>query len=163
MVSDESTMSDEWVNKGLEEFNAALCLGNQDAVEFCALWMAYVHLIDDILDSREDGRPTMSSEDILGSYALAAALYNSPFYVQHRQMLFPVVLSITNAYADSVAWERSPLNRRRVIADVLRCIGNDLYFIVAIIVGGWAHCRKVSPLLRERSWILQHTEDDKPN
>lgn len=156
-------MSDEFKNKGLEDFCAALCLNNVEAMRFSELWFRYCHRIDDIVDNMEDGRPTTPPEEIIESYVMAAVLYNLPFYVQNRDMLFPVVLSVTNAYADSVAWEKSPVNRRRVIADVLRCCGNEMLFVVAMVVGGWSHVRKMSPMIRDRSWVLQHTEDDKPN
>lgn len=156
-------MSDEFKDKGLEEFCAALCLNNSEAMAFCEMWFIFCHACDDLIDNMEDGRPTTPPENILSTFALAAVLYNSPFYVQHRNMLFPMVLSVTNAYADSVAWERSPIQRRRNIADVLRCCGNEMLFIVAMIIGGWKHARKVSPIIRERSWVLQHDENDQPN
>jgi len=144
-------------------FAREVCNGNKDALSFCDLWYAYCHQIDDLIDCKEDGRPTMSDEAILRIFVIAAMLYNCPFYVEHRQHLFPVVIMTTNLYADSVAWERSPVNRRRAIADVLRCCGDEMFAMVAMICGGWAHVRNVSPRIRERDFQLQHDENDQPN
>ena len=143
-------------------FRDAVCCGNEDAKVFCDLWYKYCHLIDDILDTREDGRPTMSAEKILESYIIAAVLYNCPFFVQHRAHLFPTVLTVTNQYCDSVAWERSPLKHRRLIADVLRCCGDEMFFMIAMICGGWKHARDVSAKIRERDFLLQHDADGNP-
>lgn len=149
--------------KECHAFAVELCRGNQQAIEFCNIFYRYVHAIDDLIDLKEDGRPTMSNEDILAIFADAALLYNCPFFYQNRQHLFPLIISVTNQYADSVSWERSPVNRRRAIADVLRCCGDEVLFLVAMICGGWRHMRQMSQKIRERDFELQHTADDKPN
>lgn len=149
--------------KELHEFCRNVCLGDEDAMRFCDMWMTYCHAIDDLIDTMEDGRPTMTPETILEIFALAAHLYNSKFFIANQPRLYPVAIMITNAYADSVLWEKSPVLRRRRIADVLRCCGNEMFFLVALLCGGWQHMRKLSPLIRERSWQLQHDEHDQPD
>lgn len=148
-----------------EEFHAysqRIANGNAEARIFLDLWYRYCHRIDDVLDSREDGRPTMTSEDILETFILAALLYNCAFFVQHRAMLFPTVLTVTNQYCDSVAWERSPKKHRRTIADVMRICGDEMLFMVAMITGGWSLMRKVSPEIRDLDYIKQHDADGNP-
>lgn len=120
--------------------------------------MIYCHQIDDLIDNREDGKPTTTPEQILKIPVNALLLYNHPFYMVHREMLMPVVLLVTNAYADSVAWEKSPSASERAIADVIRCCGNEMFFMVALICGGYEHMRRLSPRIREHSWHLQHTD-----
>jgi len=149
--------------KEAEIWGKALCCGNREAMTFCDLWYRYCHAIDDLLDTMEDGRPTMSKEQILSIFFNAAFLYNCPFYRAHAHLLSPVVVMVTNMYADSVAWERSPIARRRIMADVLRTCGDEMYFTVAMICGGEAHMRDMSLKIRERDWIGQHDENDKPN
>ena len=150
-------------NQECHAFTVEICRGDRDAHVFCDLWFNYCHGIDDLIDTMEDGRPTMKPEAVLSLFANAAALYNCPFFVRYRDQLLSVALLVTSAYADSVAWERSPIKRRRIIADVLRCCGDEMFFIVAMLTGGWAHVRSVSSRIRERDWILQHDEDDNPN
>lgn len=128
-------------------------------MHFCDLWMLYCHSIDDLLDTRFDGRPTMDTEEILKIPIYALLLYNSPFYMAHREALCPVVFLVTNAYGDTVKFEGSAGRHTRAIADVIRCCGNEMFFAVALICGGYDHMRKLSPVIRERSWIIQHTEE----
>ena len=144
-------------------WNKALCKENAEAMAFCDCWYKYCHAIDDLVDTIEDGRPTMSKEEIISIFLNAAFLYNMPFFKQYAHLLFPVVITITNMWADTVAWEKSPIYRRRVMADVLRTAGNEMYFMVALITGGEAHMRDMSLKIRERDWIGQHDEQDRPN
>lgn len=153
----------EYKAEHLEELSKEVCMGRPDAMLYCTLWFGYCHAIDDLIDNMEDNKPTTSPEEILRLFATAAAIYNNPFYVKHREQLFPAVLSITNMYADSVAWEKSPIDHHRAIADILRCCGNEMFFLVALVIGGWDHMRAVSPKIRDRSWRLQHGQDGKPN
>lgn len=138
------------------EWNVMLCKGDQEAMIFNDMWYRYCHAIDDLIDTMEDGRPMMNAEQMLEIFALAAMLYNSPFFVRHRDMLFPIVLQVTSAFADSVAWERSPIKHRRTISNVLSACGDELYFTVALICGGWSHMRSISATIRERDYCAQH-------
>ena len=142
--------------ESLHEFCAEVCRGNEVAMQWCDLWMVYCHEIDDLIDTREDGRPTFSAEQILKIPINALILYNHPFYLANRENLMPLVLSITNAYADSVQFEKAADPTQRSIADIIRCCGNEMFMMVALICGGWEHMRKVSPRIRVRSYQLQH-------
>lgn len=144
--------------KHLHEFCEAVCLGNRQAMQFCDLWTSYCHGIDDLLDTRTEGRPTMSAEHILRLHVNALLLYNHLFYIANRDTLMPVMISVTNTYADSVDFEKSQEPHLKAIADVIRCCGNEVLFLVALICGGYQHMRKLSPKIRERSWILQHDQ-----
>lgn len=149
--------------KTAHDFAKEVCRGDKSAEVFCHLWYVYCHAIDDLIDTMEDGRPTMNPEQILAMFANAALLYNCPFFVANRNHLFPIVLSVTNAYADSVMWEKSPLWRRRAMADTLRMCGDEMFFMIAMLIGGWDHMRSVSGKIRERDWVLQHDEYNHPN
>jgi hypothetical protein len=110
----------------------------------------------------KDGRPKMSKAQILSVFFKAMQFYNTPFYINNRAFLFPVAIQTHNMYADSVGWENSPVNRRRLMADVMRTCGNEMYFMVALLKGGEKHMRNMSPKIRERDWIGQHDKDDRP-
>ncbi len=144
------------------KWNRMLCKDDPEAMDFNDIWYNYCHGIDDLIDTMEDGRPTMNGEQIMAVFGQAALLYNHPFYRKWSHFLFPVILLVTNSYADSVAWEKSPLNRRRIMADVLRTCGDEMYYIIAMIKDGWGHMRTVSPVIRERDWLGQHDKDDNP-
>jgi hypothetical protein len=137
------------------EWNKRICCGDASAMSFNDLWFSYAHGIDDAVDQERDGT-AMSVEQLIELFALAACVYNHPFYVKHREMLFPIVLQITNAYADSVKWELSPVRHRRTIANVLSAVGDEMYFAVSMLCGGWQHMRSISAEIRERDYVNQH-------
>lgn len=149
-------------DKECHAFAVEICKGDKSAIDFCNCWYRYCHAIDDLLDTMEDGRPTMAKQEILGIFITAALLYNCPFYLANRHHLFPLVITVTNLYGDSVAWERSPMKHHRTMSDVLRCCGDEMLLMVAMICGGWAHMRGISPRIRDRDWCLQHDENGNP-
>lgn len=144
------------------KWNTDLCRGNREAMNFCDMWYNYCHGIDDLIDTLEDGRPTMSKEQIISLFLKAAVFYNSRFFVEHRELLFPIALQTTNTYADSVAWENSSKAHLRIMGDVFRTCGNEMYFLVALICGGEAHMRNMSQNIKERDWLGQHDEKGQP-
>lgn len=144
------------------QWNIELCQGNKEAMTFNDMWYNYVHAIDDLVDTLEDGRPVMSKEQMISLFFKAAIIYNCPFFVKHRELLFPIVLQVTNTFQDSVAWERSPKAHLRAMGDVFRTCGNEMFIMVALICGGEAHMRQMSMRIKERDWLGQHTADGKP-
>jgi hypothetical protein len=157
----EDTMSQEDMELA-RKWNVELCCGNQEAMQFCDLYHRYVHGIDDLVDEMQDGRPTMSKEQIIDLFLQALILYNTPFFVTYRNLLFPAIIQVTNMYQDSVSWERSPKSHLRKIADVLRTCGGEVYFMVALITGGPEHMNRMSKLIRERDFLSQHDQDGNP-
>jgi hypothetical protein len=119
-------------------------------------WAAYCHAIDDLID---EGRGPEAFLEILAN---AVELYTHPFFLGHGGHLRPLVITITNAYADSVAWEKSEHGPERAMADVLRFAGVEMYCMVAAICGGYSHMRRLSPLLRRKTWEENHTAEGLP-
>ena len=138
---------------------AEVCSGNTDAFLFVCLWAVYVHAIDDIIDGEKH---MQSAESILEVFAQANILFTQPFYRQHAEELQMVVMKATNAYADSVALEKSADKGLRKMADVLRFAGNEMLFAVALICGGFQHMSQLSPRIREMSWAAHHDENGAP-
>lgn len=153
--------NDEEIKKAFE-CNVALCMGDKSAMECSDLYHRYVHGLDDILDTRIDGRPTMSADQILQVFLHAALLYNCDYFVKNRHLLFPTILLVTNQYADSVEWEKSPYSHKRIMGDCLRTCGDEFYFMMALIQGGWSHVRKIGPVIRENDYVRQHDENGLP-
>jgi hypothetical protein len=128
------------------------CNGNEAGFAFLALWNQYVHAIDDIVDGQATPETTITT------FACAANVFSHPFYLANRAALYAVVMLVANAYADSVSWEKSDRDGQRTMSDVLRFAGNEMLFAVALICGGYAHLRKISPVVRERSWLDHHND-----
>lgn len=153
-----------------EEFDAmqlklfrVICRDNQNAISFGLLWVRYNDEVDNLIDTVEDGRPIFTKEQILRVFVTALEVYNHPFYVEHRHHLHMVAALVTNTYTDSVLWERSPVESRRKMADVLRFCGNEMIFAMAMICGGYDHCRKLSQQIRDGDWKFHHDDEGNPH
>ena len=138
-----------------------IACGNRDAEMFLYHWTLFAHGIDDIIDDYRDGKP-VAAEQFIGVMAQSCMAYTLPFYQQHSARLQPVVMAVTNMYADSVKWERSGDPKFEAIADGIRSCGNELLSAVALICGGYAHMRRMSPKLRHRSYEIQHDNAGNP-
>ena len=130
--------------------------GNQAAADWLERWCKFCHAIDDIID---EGRGPEAFLEVLVD---AAELYSHPFWLTNWFHLRPVIVTVTNAYADSVAWENSGEVPERAMADVLRFAGVEMYCIVAAICGGYAHMRKLSPRMRAQTWSANHDPQGNP-
>lgn len=128
--------------------------GNPDALRFLFHWNIFCHGIDDLIDAAERPNP----QDVVDAFAQANILYAQPFYQVNAVKLQIVVMLVTNAYADSLIWEKNPNRGLSTMADVLRFAGNEMVFAVALICGGYQHMRRISATIREKSWRDHHNE-----
>jgi len=129
-----------------------LTRGNQQAMEFLGVWREYVHQIDDLIDGDSKG-----PEAVLNAFMLAAFVYTQPFFVAHMPALRQIAVNCTNAYADSVKWEKAE-GWRGQFSDHYRHFASEMVLAVASICGGYDHMRKISPMLREMGWNEHHDE-----
>lgn len=123
---------------------------NIEAFNFLNFFHDYVHGIDDLIDNKE-----RDPEKFLALLVKANLLYSMPYYTRHAHRLHLLVAQITNAYADSVAWEKDDKWKGKW-ADVLRFAGNDMVLAVAFIEGNFDAMRKLSPILKEIAWSQHH-------
>lgn len=143
----------------LEQDQKALervCCGNVPAMAWLNLWREYVHAIDDI----EDEKTTPEFRQRV--YVLALELYTAPFFRAHEARLKQVVLNCTNAYADTLAWEKSAVPWQREFADHYRHFGAEMVIAVAQICGGYDHARGLSLELRATCWLEHHNKNGEP-
>lgn len=142
----------------LEQDRAALsraCAGNAEAMQWLSLWREYVHAIDDI----EDEETTAEFRQRV--YVIALELYTHPFFKANELRLKQVVLNCTNAYADSLAWEKSEVKWQAEFADHYRHFGAEMVIAVAQICGGYDHARGISLELRRTCWLEHHDAEGK--
>lgn len=130
-----------------------VCCGNQEAMDFLAKWQKYVHAIDDIIDEE------VTNEFIIQTFAQAIYIYSHSFYLSNIQNLRQIVINCTNAYADSVAFEKSEEQWQREFADHYRHFGCEMVIAVASICGGYLHCRTISLELRTACWMGHHDKE----
>lgn len=134
-----------------------LTKGDKEAAAFIRSWRAYVHGIDDIIDG-----DIKEPEQILRVFMQAAFLYAEPFYLKNLPRLYQLVINCTNAYADSVNWEKSEVEWKRNFSDHYRHFGAEMVLAIAEICGGYDHMRQVSVYLREICWNEHHNEKGEP-
>lgn len=124
------------------------CVSNEQAYVFVNGCFHYFHMIDDLMDGevKEDN----IREYVINLLNFTKDLFSTPFYQNNRLELSGVIDMITNAYADSLAWESAdkPFSS---ISNVIRSQGNDIICIVAKIIGGYNLMRSVSLKIRELS------------
>lgn len=130
---------------------------NPEAVRFIKAYIEYCHDIDDIIDNA-----ITDPEFILKTFLKAAAIFSSNFYVKHSEQLYPLIIVITNSYADSVQFERSKEGWKLQASDVLRHCAIDMVLLVVGIVAGYDAVREISPLLREHNYNQHHDAEGKP-
>lgn len=140
-ISDVESQQTDW-----------LTCGNKAAGDFLRLWRSYVHAIDDIVDE------SPGTEHLLGTFAMAIQVYTHPFFVANAASLKQLAVNCTNAYADSVAWEKSDTEWKRQFADHYRHFAAEMVLAIASICGGYSHMREASKVLREICWKEHHNE-----
>lgn len=138
----------------LEDLHKKAANEDSFAMVFLNLWSEYCHDIDDLIDEKKHDAETLCKLLIL-----ANVLYSTHFYVNHATALKLVVLNITNAYADSVKWDKAG-DWQGKWADTLRFAGAEMVTAVAMITGGYDLVRQISPLLREVNWKIQHEQPE---
>jgi hypothetical protein len=135
-----------------------VCCGNPDALRFLMHWNLFCHGVDDLIDMEDRPCP----EDVISTFSQANILFTQPFYQANFARLQTTVMLSANAYADSVAWEKSPDKGHRILADVIRSYGNEMFMAVALICGGYQHMRRISQKVRDHSWKAHHDENGEP-
>jgi hypothetical protein len=138
-----------------------VCGGKPDAMQWLALWREYVHAIDDVEDEPW-GTAANCPEARQRIYVLALELYTHPFFKANEARLKQIVLNCTNAYADSLAWEKSGVKWQAEFADHYRHFGAEMVITVAQLCGGYDHARGISLELRETCWREHHDAAGRP-
>jgi hypothetical protein len=131
------------VQQDLLEVYKTISNGNLEALQFCIAWQHYCHNIDDQVDRDNPGNLMCSAEEVAANYFNAFCLYNSPFWVKNKDLLFILIPVITSDYIDSCSLQNTN--------DHLRSCGNTMLKAVAYICGGWVLLRQVSPILNKFS------------
>jgi hypothetical protein len=141
----------------IEKLKQDMSAQYSDALTFLILYRTYSHEIDDIID--EGWTP----EDLLGAFITAAQLFSCKFYQQNLMYLYPLVLHVTNMYADTVKWEQENKGTwKQQFADVNRCCANDMLLVVIGLTLGYDKMREYSELVRITSWNHHHDKDGNP-
>lgn len=131
--------------------------GNQEALYFMVAWHEHCHEVDDLIDDH-----VTDPQKWLRAIANLNALYSTAFYIRYALDLRLTVMTITNAYADSLLWENDTVEWKKHWADVIRHTGLEMIYAVAYITGGYDLMRSISLQLKEYAYICHHDKDGNP-
>jgi len=133
-------------------------IDDEEALVFCLAFAKHCHNVDDIIDEKRE-----NTDFILGAFEFAAYLYSLSFYRKHAHMLLPVIKAVTNAYADSVKFEKEKTCKwKQHYSDVLRQSGNEVVVAAVEISKGYNAKRIISEKFREISYLRHHTKEGEP-
>jgi hypothetical protein len=118
--------------------------GDQSAFEFLAAFLIYCHREDDVID----GQPWNHDSFLEAGLEWIRVLSFNEFYQKHKATLFPAIVTSLQEYSDSNKWAKSPDFRERATADVLKSSYQSVWILVAYIIGGHAHMRRISETFR---------------
>lgn len=124
---------------------------NEDAYLWCLFFTLYLHTADDLVDN-----PSVDKKYITKFLDFAPRVFTYPFYVQHSNILFPLICAGSLDYYTSVMFEDSKELWKRERADVLRQNINSVYLAVIEIVSGYDKKREAALEIQEISYLTHH-------
>lgn len=133
-------MSQDQVSHVVQSFTE-IANGNDDAAHFCASVHAFAHLIDDLYDKDHTPKP----EDV--AWVLAGFITDiaeNPFFQAHRAQLLAAIRSSLLSWVSSEQFKAREDVRDKLAAEVLKSGYQDVFFVVADLVGGMNHALVMS-------------------
>lgn len=113
--------------------------GNAAAEDFARSWYNHCRMMDDAYD-----KDSIVTDDRMAvcTISLMTELSGNKFYMEHKAMLYGVMVCSINAWLDS---NRMMGTTRAVLAGMY----HEVIYLVAFIVGGFTHLRHVTSECRE--------------
>lgn len=121
-------------------------LSDPDALGYLMVMSTVFRLWDDLYD--QDAEITQESINSVFT-ALNFDLSKNRFFRQHREVLEAFVFLAWNAWMDSNTWQGNPDKMKGICAWFIRDWCNEIDVLVAWLIGGTEHARKVSLKCRE--------------
>ena len=134
-----------------EKYHDELSFGDPHAREFSAMWSAFCHMIDDVIDGEKIKAEGFVEEliRVIGEFSF------NPFYQKHRCELFPLIIQSASAFMDSYRWEDSPDHLKHNHANALRSFYDCVNYQVAYISSGYdfGKMRTLTKKWRDFIWV----------
>ena len=123
----------------VEQMLKMVANGNAQAEDFARAWYLFCKMQDHSYD-----RDHLVTDDEIAkvSVQFMTELCGNEWFMQHRAMLFGLMVMSFNAWVDS---NRKTGVERHVLAGMY----HEVIYCVAFLTGGWAHLRHVTSEIRE--------------
>ncbi|CAB5220285.1 hypothetical protein UFOVP235_28 [uncultured Caudovirales phage] len=126
-------------NPETKRYFAVIANGDIHAFEFMWITWSFSHCFDDLVD----GDVSVSTEVAARAFIRYVQMLSfNPFYLKHKENLFPFIVMAINRWCDGDDWKNSDDPDKRAVSNIIACGDVDLYFHVAFLTGGWDHLRK---------------------
>lgn len=137
---------------GFKDILEELFRSKPHALAFMREFLEFCHKIDDYVD----GDVAKTDENFLAILANSCRLYSCNYFAANSHLLYPLIINITNSYADSLIYENSKEKWKRQFGDVLRSSGNEMILGIINLEYGYEKAREFSLLIREDSYYQHH-------
>lgn len=114
--------------------------GNNEAAVFLIDYVAFCHLLDDVVDKDvpvNDERLVKESLNLMGHFCI------NSWVKANSQVLFPLIVSGFNAWPDSNRMARSNVDAIKTASDVVKGIYHEIIYVTAYMCGGHEHMRMI--------------------
>src|SRR5690349_6944556 len=108
--------------------------GNELAADFVVAFVAYCHLLDDVVDQ---DKPTPDTRLIKESLTFIESLLVNPWVKERQALLWPLIVTSFNAWLDANEWERNGTDEKKRDADVVKGVYHEVVWFVSYLCGGW--------------------------
>lgn len=140
-------------------FDAQKCFeeisrGDQAAMEFLSVFLAFCHKQDDLIDRDRVVSPTESAAmDLQAIWVFS----KNEFFQKHKDFLWPVIITSSMAWVASEDFKQRENILDRVVSQSLKGEYLNVFLAVAFVIGGISHAMDISARYRE-----YHYDDESP-
>lgn len=111
--------------------------GNEDAHRFMRAFYIWVQIQDDLFDKDHEVKASQLASSNLN---LLIEVSNNPFYRENSNVFLPVIASASLAWVASEEFAKRDGALDRLSSQVIKSQYQDVFFQVAMLVGGIDHC-----------------------
>jgi hypothetical protein len=126
-----------------------ICRGDQEALHVCWSLFRFLHVLDDMFDGDQEFSARAAGLSFLDFTETVAC---NPFFQAHRDLLCGSMRVALVEWIDSEAWRTREDLREKVAAEVLKSQYQNIFFLIASLVGGLPHMAAMSAKWRDYNW-----------
>jgi len=129
-----------------EEYDKILewCLGNKDATDFLVQIFEISQIADDFVDRDVPLEQINSAKMLQMLHLCMVDIPTNPFYLQYQRWLVPLMSTSLIIWEATETWGKSKNIDTKMFAYVFREITEQIIIMVANLIGGIEHSRKVA-------------------